>query len=166
MMLIADILLIALLIFFIYKGVKDGFIDTLCSLLGISIGLYGAHILYAGTSRWLMKLTGWGMTFTQVLMFIVLFVIINRLVSWLLYLGEKILNTIARFPIIKQLNKLLGGLGGFIIGIIILGGGLYLLERFFHYAPLIILIHSTVAEYIKLLFNYLLPGMAKVFLSL
>src|SRR5882762_303374 len=109
-MVIVDIILIGLLSLFVYKGIKDGFIDTVCSLIATMLGLYAAARWYDTAAHWLMKLTGWGVSFSRVLMFIVIFVAINRLVSWIIYLGQRALDMIARLPVIKSLNKLLGGL--------------------------------------------------------
>jgi uncharacterized membrane protein required for colicin V production len=149
MIFFVDIFLIFLVGVFIYKGIKDGFIDTTCSLLAILIGLYVAKWGQNTAAVWLMKLTGWGATFSKVLVFIIIFVVINRFINWLAYLGERFLDTLTRIPFIKKLNNMLGGAVGGIIGLVAAGVIIFGVKRFGSGFLLASFDHSTIAGYIS-----------------
>jgi uncharacterized membrane protein required for colicin V production len=98
-------------------------------------------------------------------MFIVIFIAVNRLVSWLLALLQKVLDTIARLPVIKSLNKVLGGVCGAIIGIIFCAVIIYLFRRFSHGIVVNAFNHSTIAGYITQAMNIIAPFLSRVILS-
>lgn len=117
---ILDIILVLLLVVFAWKGYKQGLIEALASLFSIMIGLYVAARFYSIGATWLMHWTGWGQTFSRVLVFIAIFIVINRLVSYLFYLADRFLQLIFRLPFIRLLNHLLGAFLAILEGVIIL----------------------------------------------
>ena len=151
---------------FVYKGIKDGFIDTACSLFAIILGLYAVKWGQNVGAQWLMKLTGWGVTFSRILVFIIIFVVVNRLVNWLAYLGERFLDTLTRVRFIKRLNKLLGGITGALIGLIVAGVIIFGIKRFGKGSLLQTVNNSTIAGYISQGIMMAMPHVPKSILNL
>jgi len=107
---ILDIILMVILAVAGWKGYKQGLIDALASLFALMIGLYGAYRLYQFCAWWLSKWTGWGIGFTKILMFIILFIIINRLVIYIFFLVDRFLQLIFKLPFVRTLDHILGGI--------------------------------------------------------
>lgn len=165
-MFLIDIVLLILLGAFVIKGIKDGFIDALCSMVAIGLGLYAASLWYSLGAHWLMKFTGWGVTFSNILAFIIIFIIINRLVSWILYLGQRFLDVIAKLPVIKSLNTLAGGLFGLVSGILVLGLVISSVQRFGQGSLAVGITHSVVAGYILKICSFIVPYLSRAILHI
>jgi membrane protein required for colicin V production len=117
---ILDIVLVLILLGFAWKGYKQGLIEALSSLLAIMIGLYAAYRFYGTGAWWLSHWTGWGQTFSRILVFIIIFIAINWLVNYLCYLADRFFQLIFKLPFVRTLNKILGALFAILEGIIIL----------------------------------------------
>jgi len=125
-----DIIIIIVVSGFSLFGLFFGFIHTLGSLLGTVLGIYLASRYYHSAAEWLMNFTGWEANLAKVVMFVVAFIIINRAVGLTFYLIDRIAKIITRLPIIKQVNRLLGLIFGFIEGVVTVGIIIYFIERF------------------------------------
>ena len=125
-----DIVLIGIIVGFTLFGFWFGFIHTLGSLVGTLLATYLASRWYEAAANWLMNITGWTGNFPKVLMFIILFLIINRLVGLLFFLVDRSLSIITKMPFINSLNKLIGGVFGFIEGLVVLGITIYFINKF------------------------------------
>jgi len=125
-----DIILLAIIGGFGLFGLWFGFIHTLGSLIGTIIGAYFASRWYEGATEWLIGITGWGENFSRVLIFIVLFFIINRLVGFLFWIVDKFLSFITRLPFIGGINRLLGMVLGLVEGAVVLGITFFFISRF------------------------------------
>lgn len=125
-----DIILLIIIAGFAMFGFWFGLIHTLGSLLGTVFGAYLASRYYEPMADWLINITGWGENTSRVLMFIIAFLIINRLVGFGFWIVEKFLHIITSLPFIKGLNRILGLLLGVFEGLITLGLVIYFIERF------------------------------------
>ncbi|KKQ28081.1 MAG: Colicin V production protein [Candidatus Magasanikbacteria bacterium GW2011_GWC2_37_14] len=125
-----DIILLIIIGGFTMFGFWFGLIHTLGSLLGTVFGAYLAARFYEPMAGWLMNITGWGGNISKVLMFIIAFIIINRLVGFAFWIVEKITNVITYLPFIQGINRLLGMILGLAEGLITLGLIFYFIERF------------------------------------
>lgn len=113
-----DIIFLIIILFLTVVGLKKGLVRSVGGIIAIILGFYGASIFYPQFSIWLQELTSiFSATIANILSFIVLFILINRLAMILVYILDKVFSV----PIIGFVNKLLGGLFGFLGGLIIVG---------------------------------------------
>ncbi len=111
-------------------GLWFGLIHTLGSLVGTVLGVYLAARFYEPMANWLMQFTGWSGNFSKVVMFIIAFILINRLVGLAFWFVDKILSVITRLPFIKSINRLLGLAFGLFEGALVLGIIFYFIAHF------------------------------------
>ncbi len=114
---VIDIILIALLVLFTLAGFYFGFVHTAGSLIGLVIGIYSASYFTGLVSTEFIILSG---PKTKVIVFIVTMFIVTRVISWLVDLLDETLNILSIIPFLKTINKLLGGVFGFIEGGVLL----------------------------------------------
>lgn len=153
-----DIAIAAIVAGFGLFGLWFGLVHAIGSLIGALIGLYLASRYYEPLANWLMNLTGWSGNFSKVLMFIIAFIVIARLVSFVFWLIEKILGIFTKLPFISGLNHLLGGVFGLVEGVILVGISLYFIVRFPVGSGFMnILSNSVVAPYIVKPASIVLP---------
>lgn len=125
-----DLVLIAILGGFTLFGFWFGIFASLGSLVGTVVGVYLASRWYVAPSIWLAGVTGWSANFTNVVSFILVFLVVNRLIGFVFYLLDKVFSIITHLPVISGLNRLLGALLGFIEGVVALGITIYFISRF------------------------------------
>lgn len=111
-------------------GLWFGFVHTLGSLIGTVIGAYLASRWYEPLSAWLVGLTGWDTNLARVIMFVIAFIIINRLVGFGFWIVDKLLSIVTKLPFIRSINRFLGLLLGIAEGMITLGLIIFFIERF------------------------------------
>ena len=75
-----EITLLVIIGLFAITGFRFGFVYTLGSVVGTIFGVYLAFRYYEPMAGFITGLTGWGGNMPRVLMFILAFVVINRLV--------------------------------------------------------------------------------------
>ncbi|MBQ3023102.1 MAG: CvpA family protein [Clostridia bacterium] len=142
----ADIVLILILALFAYRGGKKGFVKTLLGIVSTLISLIFSMILYNPISKFLyMSSFGNGVkdyvyeflvkntestsqllendvaveSASMLVMNVISFIIVIILAKIFTIILANILNITAKFPIIKQANKLLGMIAGFFSGLLI-----------------------------------------------
>ncbi len=120
-----DIVLGILLVWGLYKGLKNGLFLELASLVALVAGIYGAiHFSYiAGDYLW--QNMEWNEKYIKVTAFLITFVAIIVLVG----LAGKLLTKIADFAMLGILNKIAGGIFGALKVAIILGAMLVFFEK-------------------------------------
>jgi uncharacterized membrane protein required for colicin V production len=111
-------------------GLWFGLVHTLGSLLGTLLGAYLASRYYEPLANWLVTLTGWGDNVARVVMFVISFIVINRLVGFIFWVIDKSTSIITSLPFINGINRILGGALGLFEGAITLGLILYFIELF------------------------------------
>lgn len=118
---IIDLILIIFLFGFIFYGFFFGFVRTIGSLAGIAIGFWAASHFYLKVFLWVKELFfGYDST-GKVIIFLLLFTIVNRLIVLLFSLLNRAFNLISIIPFLKSINRLLGAALGLIVGAAILG---------------------------------------------
>lgn len=127
---IFDLVLLIIIAGFGLFGLWFGLIHTLGSLVGTVAGVYLASRYYEFVADWLIRLTGWGENFSRVIMFIIAFVIINRLVGLAFWFVDKILSLVTSLPFVGGLNRMLGLVFGMAEGALVLGIIFYFIARF------------------------------------
>lgn len=125
-----DIVLLIIIGGFGLFGFWFGLIHTLGSLLGTIVGAYFASRWFETMANWIKEIAGWEENWTDVIMFILAFIIINRLVGFLFWLVEKFFKNITELPFIASLNRFLGLFLGLFEGIITLGLIFFFIDKF------------------------------------
>jgi len=111
-----DIIFIIILLFFTFNGLRKGLVKVVGGILGILAGIYFAGLFYLQFSDWLQTITDLFATpEANIISFILVFIIANRLFALLILILDKIVS----IPIINSVNKLLGGILGFLQGALI-----------------------------------------------
>lgn len=154
-MLLTNILLAVLVIGFIGAGMKDGFIETLGRLVGAVLGFLAARAWSLPVASFLGAFVplGW----SRLIAFIVIFLVITRLVGFGFQLVDGAFRILSVLPFLKSINSLLGAALGFIEGLILVGGVIYLVTTFKLIPWLSTLFASSVvAAWILKTFNILL----------
>ena len=126
---LVDIILLVLIGSFALAGLWFGFVHTLGSLVGTLVGAYLASRYYEPLADWLITWTGWSPNAARVVMFIVAFIIINRLVGLVFWIIDKVLSIVTRLPFISSINRLLGFILGIAEGVITVGLVIFFIER-------------------------------------
>lgn len=125
-----DIILIAIIAGFALFGLWFGLVHTLGSLLGTILGVVLASRYYEPFAEWLISVTNWGDNVARVIVFIIAFLIINRLVGVVFFFIERFSRIFTKLPIISSFNRLFGFLFGLLEGVITVGIVIYFIERF------------------------------------
>ncbi|MCD4705138.1 CvpA family protein [bacterium] len=122
-----DLIFIIVLAYFIFKGLRHGFIKSIGGIIGLIIAVYFAGIFYPNMSSWLQEITGFFNEFwANIIAFLLVFVIINRVFALLVFFIDKIF----RLPLISPINKILGGVFGFLQGLLLITVALTVLTNF------------------------------------
>lgn len=112
-----DIVLGIMLLFGLIKGLKNGLLIEIASLVALVAGLYGAiHFSYI-VGDYLSEHLHWDENYMNVTAFIITFVIIILLVSMV----GRILTKIVDFAMLGLLNRVAGGVFGMLKVAVILG---------------------------------------------
>lgn len=111
-----DIIFIIILLFFTFNGLRKGLVKVVGGILGILAGIYFAGIFYLQFADWLQTVTDiFSPTELNIVSFIAVFIIANRIFALIIF----ILDKIVKVPVINSINKLLGGILGFVQGVLI-----------------------------------------------
>ncbi len=137
-MLLVDIVLFLILLGFIGAGAKDGFVHTLGRMIGAVIGFVVAKAYYLkfGSFLGLFMPSAWA----NFISFALLFILITRLMGFLLKLADGAFSILKVLPFLKSIDKILGAFLGLVEGVLIMGGILFVVN--------VIKILPTVAHWI------------------
>ena len=109
-MTVLDVVLGALLLFGLIRGLTKGLFVEVASLLALIVGVYGAiHFSHFATD-FLESRVDWEEQYINIAAFAITFIIIVFVIS----LAGKALTKLADFAALGMLNKLLGGIFGFL----------------------------------------------------
>ncbi len=125
-----DIILLVILGGFGLFGLWFGLVHTLGSLIGTAFGVFLAIRFYEVVAQWLINITGWGENICKVVVFIVMFFIINRLMGLAFWLVERVLRIFTGLPFIRSIDRLFGLIFGLLEGGLVLGFIFYFIARF------------------------------------
>lgn len=120
-----DIVLGILLIWGLFKGLKNGLFVELASLVALIAGIYGSiHFSYI-TGDYLSQHMDWNSRYIKIASFLITFIAIVVIV----HLAGKFLTKIADFAMLGLLNKIAGAIFGALKVAIILGALLIFFEK-------------------------------------
>nr|WP_297913041.1 CvpA family protein [uncultured Allomuricauda sp.] len=120
-----DIVIGILLVWGLYKGLKNGLFVEIASLIALIAGIYGAiHFSYLA-GDYLNEKVNWSETYVKVAAFLITFFLIVVAIHF----AGRFLTKIADFAMLGLLNKIAGGIFGALKTAIILGALLIFFER-------------------------------------
>lgn len=120
-----DIVLGLLLLFGLYKGLKNGIFVEIASIIALIAGIFGAiHFSYVA-GDYLYDNMQWDERYINIAAFVITFIVIVTVV----HLAGKLLTKIADFAMLGLLNKIAGGIFGTLKVAVILGAILIFFER-------------------------------------
>lgn len=120
-----DIVIGILLVWGLYKGLKNGLFVEIASLVALIAGIYGAiHFSYIA-GDFLAKNMNWNERYLKIAAFLITFFAIVLLVHF----AGKFLTKIADFAMLGLLNKIAGGVFGALKVAIIIGALLVFFDR-------------------------------------
>lgn len=125
-----DIILLIILGGFTMFGLWFGFIHTLGALIGTFVGAFLSSHFYEPIANWVWSMTGGNLNLVKLIVFILLFIIANRLVGFVFWLIEKVFNVLKIIPFLSTINRLLGGILGLAEGVLSLGLFLFFISKF------------------------------------
>jgi uncharacterized membrane protein required for colicin V production len=129
-MTLLDLILILVILAFVLAGLWFGLIHSLGAVIGTVAGVAVAGH-YA--VPWGAAAKGFFLgneNLARVVIFFIVAVLVNRLIGVVFWIIEKIFKFVSIIPFMKTFEKLLGGALGFVEGVIVVGGALYLAARF------------------------------------
>ena len=122
---ILDIVLGILLAYGFYRGLRNGLLIEIASLVALVAGLYGAMHLSCVTGNYLQQRVEWDENYVSIIAFIITFFAIVLLV----HIGGKLLTKIIDLTVLGLLNKIAGGIFGAVKVAVILGAILIFFEK-------------------------------------
>lgn len=124
-----DIILLIIFFSFVASGFYFGLVHILGNLIGVVIGVMAASYFYKDFSPFLQfiflkePMANW-------LAFIIIFVLVNRLIGFVVHWIDKGFKIFKIIPFVSSINRLGGALLGFLEGALVLGTILYVGTRF------------------------------------
>ncbi len=127
---IIDVIILLFLAGFVFYGLFFGLIKMVGYLVGLVVGAWVASHYYLVFYEWFKWLFFGHENVGKVISFIIVLAIVSRLVGIGFYLLEKLFNILSIIPFIKGINKLAGGIFGFIEGTFTFGLIIYVASRY------------------------------------
>src|SRR3989338_104179 len=124
-----DYIILVIIAVFTLGGFALGFIQAIGSLIGIFIASYISGIYFQEFAKLLHSVTS-NEGLANILAFIILFILINKLVGLFFYFLNKIFGLITLLPFLSTFNRLLGAVLGFVEGVLAISAILYIASRF------------------------------------
>lgn len=120
-----DVIFGLMLVWGLYKGLKNGLFVELAGLVALIAGIYGAiHFSYIA-GGYLSEQMNWEERYIKITAFLITFIGIVLLVHF----SAKLLTKIADFAMLGLLNKVAGGIFGVVKVAVILGALLIFFEK-------------------------------------
>lgn len=157
-----DLILILIVFGFVWFGFWFGLIYALGGLAGLIVGVAVASRYYDELTKRIIFLFAGNVNLTNIISFLVIYIVANRLVGFIFFILDRILRPITHLPFLKAINRLGGALIGFVTGSLTVGLFLYFVIKF----PLPWLIklieNSKLAQHFINLAKILLPLLPEV----
>lgn len=131
MILILDAIILIVIAGFVFYGLFFGLVKTVGSLAGVLVGIWLAVRLYLPAFNWASDLFFGYDLVGKVIVFILIFTLSNRLVSFAFTILDRFLGFFYIIPFLKTINRLGGAVFGFLEGGLVLGLILLALTTYF-----------------------------------
>ena len=120
-MAIIDIIFLLIVFTFVLFGLWFGFIYTVGSTLGFFLGIFVASRTYDFFDS---SVT------IKILLFVLIYIVVGRLVGLVFYLIEQLFKLVSIIPFTKTINRLLGAFLGFIEGMFVVSGIIFIIHYY------------------------------------
>ena len=124
-----DIVLVVIFFGFVGAGFYFGLIHTLGAIIGAVVGVVAASNLYQDISPFIQFFMV-KESVANVLAFIITFIVISRLIGYMVHMLDKGFKIIRFIPFATSVNRLAGGLLGFLEGALVIGTILFVASQF------------------------------------
>lgn len=125
-----DLVLVIILGAFVLYGLWFGLIHALGALVGVIAGAFLAGRLFDPLAQAFLWLFGGNVNLARIVIFFVIFTIVNRLIGFAFHMLERAFKVLTILPFLSSINRLGGGILGFLEGSLVLGGALLLATKF------------------------------------
>jgi len=148
---------------FAIGGFFAGFIRTVGAIVGFFAGAWVATRYFLPFANWLSPIIGGHPVVAQIITFLILFVLVDRIIVFIFHLIGKLLGVISFIPFLKTINRLAGLILGLVEGVLVVGLIIYFIAKVAPDLPFITnnLLHSQVANFlvasVSYLSNWVLP---------
>jgi membrane protein required for colicin V production len=125
-----EIIILIIIGYYTLAGFKSGFIRTIGGFFGLLIGIFFASRYFeviAPSWQWIFFNN---LLLAKVIIFLFLFIIVEKLFKLATYALDRIFNLLRFIPFTKLINRIAGGVFGFLEGALIVGLFIYTLVRF------------------------------------
>ncbi len=123
-----DFFLLVFLASYVWVGFASGLISSVGSLLGLFLGVFAAARWFAWLAPIIAPIVGGGLA-AVVIAFVLIFVVVSRFTGIVVVLINKIFNLMAIVPGLRLMNRLGGGVFGFVEGALAIGITLHFVSR-------------------------------------
>lgn len=128
---VIDIIILAIVALFVWKGVKLGLIEAVGGIIGLFVGVFLAGRYFMAIAEAIQGPLFNSQTFARVIAFILIFIIVNRLIAFVFWIVDKAFDILAFIPLLKTFNHFLGGIFGLVEALLLIA----ILVFFFSKAP-------------------------------
>lgn len=158
-----DIFLLSLLAIFAFYGLALGFVRAFGGLIGAVASFFIATKLYLPLAASPFGvLLGGNTNVGRVVSFALIFILIARVIGFVIYTADKVFKFISVIPFLQTINRLAGAVFGFLEGVVLLAGLVYIAGKYPFMEELAVkLVESRVAQQLNLimrLFQFLYPN--------
>lgn len=153
-MALIDVMLLLVITAFTLFGFWFGFIHTLGSATGFFAGIFLASRFF---DYW-----GGSVSF-KIFLFVLIFILVGRLIGLAFYFVNKAFHLIKIIPFTSLLNRLLGATFGFIEGMLVVTGVVFIINFYSLDAWLGFVKRSEIVPYALKLSKLLMPFVTKAF---
>lgn len=125
-----DVILIIIFFGFVFGGFALGLIRAVGAIVGLGLGTWAAGHYFMPFAERLTPFLGGNTSIANIIAFLIIFTIVNRLVVLIFHLIDKAFHIIAIIPFLKSLNRIGGVILGAAEGILTIGILIYVIAKF------------------------------------
>jgi uncharacterized membrane protein required for colicin V production len=129
---IFDTILLVALAGFVFYGLFFGLIRTLGSLAGVIIGALLSFHFYEVVFSWVDPFFLGYDNIGKLMILLILFTLFDRVIRLIFTVLDRTFDIVSIIPFMKTINRLTGAILGLIMGILVIGLALFLLNSFFN----------------------------------
>ena len=127
---IFDVSLIIIMLGFIVNGLFKGIIKMIGSILALFLGIFIASRFYIVFYDWFSAFISGSENILKIISFVVILLVSAKLVELIFVLIEKVFKIAAFIPGSRLINNILGAAFGLLLGSLLLGTLLYIMNRY------------------------------------
>jgi len=148
---LVDVIILAIVVAFTVVGFSLGFVSSLGTLVGAIGGIFVASHIAPQISA-----AFGGSQIATVVLFVILYLIVSRLIGLLFWFVDRTFKILSIIPFVKPINHLLGGVLGFLEGLLLMAATAYFAKQILPMAMVVQVIDSSkVATSLIGLFDHL-----------